>query len=414
MIEITMKNTDSPCVENPASDKRSLAIICHTLPPYRQHLHKRVSQEISALKLLTINTHADQSREWSIENPATLGIVDLSKGHAVAGRKSLLNSFSMRRLGRDWSNGYACLELLRKERAACVIVNGYNDLGRLRVLHWCQRNSVPAFLWADSNVASERDLPLWKSWIKQQLIAWVDKRVHGFFACGSLGKQYWEHYGVDSKKIFTSPYEPDYHLISSLSEETVARVAAKHGLEPDRRRLLFSGRLIREKRPDLLIRAFLRIAQERPNWDLVFLGDGPLKPELLTLAAGRYEQRIKWLSFSSDQSEVSALNCACDALVLPSDYEPWALVVNEAVAAGLAVVATTVVAAAVELVRDGENGRLVEPGQLASLEKALLEVTDLSKIDAMKASSAKQLLRWREEGDPVEGIRRALSAAGVL
>ena len=137
----------------------------------------------------------------------------------------------------------------------------------------------------------------------------------------------------------------------------------KHGLTKGRRRLLFSGRLIPVKRPDLLVDAFVALAEQRPEWDLVILGDGDLKESLQKSVPSCLQDRIFWIPFQSEQQEVSAIYRACDLLVLPSNYEPWALVINEAVAAGLAVVATAVVAAAAELVVDGENGYLV-PRQL--------------------------------------------------
>jgi glycosyltransferase involved in cell wall biosynthesis len=73
-----------------------------------------------------------------------------------------------------------------------------------------------------------------------------------------------------------------------------------------------------------------------------------------------------------------------------------------------------VVGAAVELVHDGENGRLIPPGNEEALRDALLEVTDPARIDAMKAASEKSLEKWRREADPVEGFRQALRWAGVL
>jgi glycosyltransferase involved in cell wall biosynthesis len=101
-------------------------------------------------------------------------------------------------------------------------------------------------------------------------------------------------------------------------------------------------------------------------------------------------------------------------LVLPSDYEPWALVIIEAAAAGLAILRSDVVGAAAELVRDGRNGRVFPPGDLDALVSAMRDVTHPDRIDAMKAASAEVLLEWQMRGDPVNGVRHALQRAGVL
>jgi glycosyltransferase involved in cell wall biosynthesis len=101
-------------------------------------------------------------------------------------------------------------------------------------------------------------------------------------------------------------------------------------------------------------------------------------------------------------------------MVLPSDFEPWALVVNEAAAAGLAIIATDKVGAAAELVRDGVNGFIFPASDLAKLTDRLLEVTDDSRIEELKAGSAGVLNEWRRVADPVNGLRQALASCGVL
>ena len=56
-----------------------------------------------------------------------------------------------------------------------------------------------------------------------------------------------------------------------------------------------------------------------------------------------------WAGHHADPADVAALYTACDVLVLPSDREPWALVIHEAAAAGMAVVSSSAPGAAAEL-----------------------------------------------------------------
>jgi glycosyltransferase involved in cell wall biosynthesis len=123
---------------------------------------------------------------------------------------------------------------------------------------------------------------------------------------------------------------------------------------------------------------------------------------------------VVFTGFVNDQATVSALYRASDVMVLPSDFEPWALVVNEAAAAGLAIIATDKVGAAAELVRDGVNGFIFPASDLAKLTDRLLEVTDDSRIEELKAGSAGVLNEWRRVADPVNGLRQALASCGVL
>ena len=120
---------------------------------------------------------------------------------------------------------------------------------------------------------------------------------------------------------------------------------------------------------------------------------------------------MTWLGFIDDQDAVSAVYRNCDVLALPSDYEPWALVINEAAAAGLAIVASDAVGAAAELVRDGVNGGIFPSGSLQALTERLMFVTEPERIETLKAGSAAVLAEWRKVADPVEGLRQALASA---
>jgi glycosyltransferase involved in cell wall biosynthesis len=88
------------------------------------------------------------------------------------------------------------------------------------------------------------------------------------------------------------------------------------------------------------------------------------------------------------------------------------LVINEAAAAGLAIVSSDVVGAAAELVRDGINGFHFKTDDLQDLTNKLRTVTgpDQAKF---AAGSAGVLADWRHKADPVEGIRIALRKCGV-
>lgn len=168
------------------------------------------------------------------------------------------------------------------------------------------------------------------------------------------------------------------------------------------------------KRVDLLIDAFSAIASARPDWDLLIIGDGPLRAELEARLPVELKPRVKWTGFLDDQPTVSALYRLCDVLVLSSGHEPWAVVINEAAAAGLAIVSSDVVGAAAELVRDGVNGRTFPTRNLEKLKECLLDVTDPARIDSMKQASAAVLADWRERGDPIKGLRQVLRKFKVI
>jgi glycosyltransferase involved in cell wall biosynthesis len=177
--------------------------------------------------------------------------------------------------------------------------------------------------------------------------------------------------------------------------------------------LLYSGRLAPLKRVDLALEAFAAIAAARPDWGLLIAGDGPLRQGLAGGVPEGLRGRVRWLGFL-EVEQVRLAYHAAQALVLPSDKEPWALVVNEAMAAGLPIVSSDMVGASADLIQNGGNGRLFSAGSVRELTGALLEVTEATAYAKYRAAVAPALERWRLRADPVQGLRRALTFTGVL
>lgn len=384
-----------------------LAFIVNVVTPYRLHVHQRLAREIPEVRLATLITHDQADQPWEAQRSAEVGPVEFGRGHPVS------ETARRKHLSRDWRKGGEIIAWLKEHRAAAVIVAGYNDVTRLRVIAWCKRAGVPVYLTADSNVHGDRASGL-KRLIKKIYVGWILRGLAGVMPCGSAGATYFERYGVARNHIFYHPYEPDYQLIRDITPQQIAAQQQKHGLDPARRRIVLCARLVPVKRVDLAIDAFARIAGERPEWDLVLIGDGPLRKELEARVPEALKARVRFLGFIGDQGVISALYRGSDVLVLPSDYEPWAVVINEAVAAGLAVVASDVVGAAIELVKDGVNGRVFPAGNLDALSAALREVTDPNRIGPMRAAAPAALADWIRRGDPVAGVRAALVQIGVL
>jgi glycosyltransferase involved in cell wall biosynthesis len=385
----------------PTKPIQSLAIIVNALPPYRVHFHQRIAREMPEIKLWTGATHESADQPWAYAPPPEINVVQFGPGESVTRQSHGKRSW------HEWEKGGRIIEWIQKEQIGAVLVNGYNDPARLRILRWCAGHDVPVMVWGDSNIRGDFARGVKgavKKKILKRILGWCD----AILACGSLGKDYFEKYGAAREKIFFSPVEPDYESIEKLPGEVIQATAEKFGLAPDRRRIVFSGRLTMVKRPDLAVEAFVALAEQRPNWDLLIVGDGVMKTELMARVPEKLHQRVKFTGFIGEQPVVSALYRLSDVLVLPSDYEPWALVVNEAAAAGLALVCSDVVGAAAELVRDGINGFLFPAGNLATLTDRMRDITADERIEQFKSSSAGVLSNWRRAADPVAGLGAAL------
>jgi glycosyltransferase involved in cell wall biosynthesis len=383
-----------------------LAIVMNVQTPYRIHLHRRFAREIPQIRLASLYTHDVGDQAWARQHVEEINPVYFGQGHAVA------DQGHPRWMRRDWSKGSAIIRWLKDHKAAAVLVGGYDDLTRLRIFAWCRRNRVPCFVCADSNIKGDKATGL-RRLVKRQLVGRVVRSVSGALVFGSRGAEYFRSYGARPESIFYSPCEPDYDLINGVPAQTISAVLARFGLDPARRRFIVCGRLVGAKRVDMVIDAFRTIAAQRPDFDLVVIVDGPLAPQLKERVEPGLRSRVCFTGFLNDQAAISALYKASHVFVIASDYEPWGLVVNESVAAGMAIVSSDAVGSAPELVHDGVNGRVFPAGDLNALIDCLREVSAQPRLDQCRAGSAQVLADWRRRGDPVEGLRKALRFAGI-
>ena len=145
----------------------------------------------------------------------------------------------------------------------------------------------------------------------------------------------------------------------------VARFGAAR--EPVPGRVLFLGRLAAQKRPDLALRALARV----PGAELEIANDGPDRAALAQLASQLgVAERVRFLGYRDD---VPALLARASCLLVTSDYEGASLVVPEAMAAGVPVVATR--AGGVDEVLGG-GGVVVERGDVDAVAAAVARVLE--------------------------------------
>lgn len=384
-----------------------LVSIANTNTPYRLHVHERIAREISDLKLSTLFTHETGSAPWQLTGTAETKPILFGPGHASADQAKL------RFLWREWRKAGRIIRWMKGRNVRAILLVGYNDIGRVRLILWAHRHQIPCFVFGDSNILGDHPTGI-KKYLKRVCLPMVIRRCAGVLACGRLGRAYFARYGASIDRTFLFPYEPDYELMKSIGRDEVEKVRADYQLSPSRRRLIYSGRMAPEKRVDLAIAAFAAIADERPDWDLLLIGGGELLEDMKRLVPEALTKRVLFTSFVADQRCVSAFYLLSDVLVLPSDFEPWALVVNEAAAAGLAIVTSSVVGASAELIREGMNGRTFAVGNLSALVDVLREVTSPDLIDRFKLESPSVLDDWRRKGDPIKGLREALKSCRIL
>lgn len=389
--------------------KTILTIVANAPSPYRIAQHLRIVDELGdEVELWSVFLNEHNWQPWNHALPPSIRPVVFGPGE-TAGRKS-----GPMAIWHDWRKAGQVIRWLKEHRVDAVITAGCNSLGLLRLISWCRRAGTPNFMFADSNFHGDR-VTGWRRWIKRRYLSRVVSNLTGLMPCGEYGRRYFEPYGGAAKPCFFMPHEPDYRRIFDVTDADRDRVETKFQLQKNRRRFIYSGRLATVKRVDTLIDAFAKIATERPDWDLLIIGGGPLEAELRDRVPASLSERVAWTGFIDDPQELAVLYTCGEVFILPSSYEPWAVVVCEAAAAGLAIIASEVVGAAGELCRNGVNGSTFPAGDVDALAAALIDVTaDDDRLRHARLASLKLLDDWRRRGDPVQGVRLALAHSQLL
>jgi len=153
------------------------------------------------------------------------------------------------------------------------------------------------------------------------------------------------------------------------------------------------GRLEGYKGVEVLLSAFARAAKEENNLRLVIGGDGSLRPRVEAIAADA-EHRVTYLGRLSGD-DVWRAYLAADFLVLPSLFEPWGLVVNEAMACGLPVIVSDRVGCADDLVPHGETGLVIGAGHEIELASAIQQLARAEPDRCRMGLAAENLIsKW--------------------
>jgi glycosyltransferase involved in cell wall biosynthesis len=180
--------------------------------------------------------------------------------------------------------------------------------------------------------------------------------------------------------------------------------------------ILFCAKLQPWKCPMDLLDAFALAAI--PGAKLVFAGDGAQRAELENEAAQRkISGKVQFLGFVN-QSQLPSLYKAADVMVIPSRYEPFGLVVNEAMLCGCPVIASDRVGAVRDLVTHTETG-YVYPCGVTDILASLLQtaLSDPTRLESIRQKSLQRISMWTPQASAdalVESVERATSRSARL
>jgi len=375
----------------------AIALVTNVLAPYRVPLYALLAERYD-VEVLCFGAAADYVPEW---------FGDLDRQLADA-------PFPARRI----AGPRAALALGRRYDAAIAPVAGGAMLPATYL--GMRARGRPFVLWGSVWAHPRGGAKAAVGW---PLVHHVYRHADAVVTYGEHVRRYVTRYRghTDNDDVVIAPQSVEADG-RAVADDEVAAWRAEAGLPTDGPLVLYAGRLVPEKGIEELLAAWRQLAPgpvpldaPRPTAPptLAVIGDGPLAGEVAATPHAR-------LLGPLPRHRLPVAYAAADLLVLPSIptprfREPWGLVCNEALHQGTPVVATTAVGAvAGGLIRDGETGLVVPPGDMPALASAIARLLQDPALRAHLGAAGRAALAGHTYAAMADAFGVALARAGAL
>ena len=294
---------------------------------------------------------------------------------------------------------------------AVICFAGYNYSAFWITVFAARMQSTPLLFGTDAHEIVPRDGHNWKTPVTKWFWARLFRLADVVLAPSSGSFTMMRSLGIPEERLALTPYvvDNDWWLRQASSVDRKA-IRAQWGIPADAPIALFCAKLQPWKRPQDLLSAFKEAGVAGSY--LVFAGEGPLRSELESKArASGIDERVRFLGFVN-QTSLPAVYRAADLLVLPSEYEPFGVVVNEAMLCECPVVVSDRVGARFDLVEQGKTGFIFPCGDVQALATILRNsLADCERLKQMGEAARERMARWNPEQNieaTIAAIERAI------
>jgi 1,2-diacylglycerol 3-alpha-glucosyltransferase len=321
---------------------------------------------------------------------------------------------------RDGSSSKFCEVLdahLSSFRPDAVAIPGWSSGRVFSALNWCLQTRTPAIVMSASS-AHDETRKRWKEWIKRHYVRLCSAALAG----GRMHFEYLGALGLARDRIFLGydAVDNDYLATETAKikrQKSEARM--KFGLPADF--FLASARFIEKKNLPRLIQAYalyknLALSDEQRGrsrvWDLVLLGDGPLRPALCSKLRALGLQNAVHLPGFVQYEQLPVYYGLAETFIHASTTEQWGLVVNEAMASRLPVLVSNRCGCVPELVAEGVNGFTFDPNNIVSMAHLMMRManTDSETRRGMGRASYRIISSWGPDRF-ARGLQEAVECA---
>jgi glycosyltransferase involved in cell wall biosynthesis len=292
------------------------------------------------------------------------------------------------------------------EWGACVVlIYGWNVLSHLEALRYF-KGRIPVLFRGDSTLLDPQSAL--RKRLRKLYLHWVYSHVDVAIAVGQNNRDYFMWSGLSGERIAFAPHSVDTTRFGDANGEHMHRAFVwrrEMDIPSDAVAFVFAGKFIPKKDPSLLLEAFINL---RSAAHLVFVGDGELEASLRDRA--RDYPNVHFVPFQNQQTMPSVYRLG-NLYVLPSrgPGETWGLAMNEAMASGRPVIASSRVGGARDLVQEGVTGWVFESGFLDDMSRVLRIALACGRdgLRRMGENAQQMSALWSTEAS-ANGIARAV------
>lgn len=252
-------------------------------------------------------------------------------------------------------------EVLGKINPGMIITTGWADAEYHSALLYARGRHIPCAVISDS---TENDVKRYwiLEWIKKQIL----KNYSAALVAGTRSRKYIEKLGVPPNRVFEAWDVVDNEYFYNNSRKLMEDELLKSKYPLPEKYFLCVSRYIPKKNIPGLIRSFASFKKLNPDnrVSLVLLGSGPLQEQInMEIKNADAEDYVYQLGFIQ-YDELPYFYANASALILPSFYDQWGLVVNEAMASGCPILVSSGCGCSVDLVEHETNGIIFNPGEI--------------------------------------------------
>jgi glycosyltransferase involved in cell wall biosynthesis len=299
----------------------------------------------------------------------------------------------------------AIINRILSGRFDAVVIHSYLYITDWLVWMVAKLKGIPVFFYGEMYPRQQ------KGSIKQIIRnLFARTMIKGSDVCLAIGtcarKVYQDEFHIPDGRIILAPYAVNNDFFIARANELgfqKAQIKKEIGIPSTIPVILCVAGMVPKKRHLDLIKALSTI---KIPFQLVLVGDGPLFEEIRATCMQYLPGAI--LAGFQNQTAIPRYYAVADIFVLPSEWEEFGLVVNEAMCFSLPIIASNKVGCTLDLVHEGENGYTFTPGDISSLT-GLIEnlLLDQDKRTAFGRQSKVIIDHWSYQ-ETINGIRSAL------